>query len=371
MKLTSFLLKISFLLVFLLWTGSSLAQDCDICSHPRLAFYDAQMPPRPSTADSIVTWWTLQWPMAVARVSLHNTDPTRDCITWYDGALVNARDLQGDTLRIGLEYFNYPPAGEVNADYLLTGSITGSGGTYYLNLTLETAVSREVVLTHSVSFGSDIASQQSAGEAAAAAFMPLLQTIRSFEVNKRNTDVTVAMRDRESAPQPITVTPKKKKINTGEAVDVDIEMIDCDGVPLGNREISFIETTVYDIPFSGSTGGTVEPSTVTTDANGKATVKFTAGSTTGIGQIVASYPHRKPCGRASGFMRSAVMIIGTPPEHRWLVHAEISEQIDRYIDTVWSNGYSHITDQSWGNSFHNRNCKERIYGFIRVLFCVL
>jgi len=356
MNLTRFLLKISFLPVCLLWTGSSTAQECDQCSHPRVALYDAQMlVPKPSTADSIINWWTLQWPMVVARATLHNDDPSRDCITWYDGALVNARDLQGNVLRYGPEYFNLPPDGEVNgADYLLTGSITSSGGTNTLTMVLETAVSREVAASMSVSYGFDQESQATAGQTLAAAFTPLFQKIRNYEVNKRNTNVTVAIRDMHSTTQDIIVTPKKTKLNVGESVDVDIEMIDCDGVPLGNREIYFVAPPGDNLMLPSSTGGTVVPSSVTTDASGKAKVKFTAGNTNGLGQIVASYTHKKPCGRLSAFLGNAAVVIGQPPKKRWLVHAGFYEKVDRRIDTIFSGGSGTgsetLTDISEGNA---------------------
>jgi len=87
--------------------------------------------------------------------------------------------------------------------------------------------------------------------------MPLLTTIRDFEVNKRNSDVTVAIRDLWNAATPaeIKVTPRKTQINVNESVDVDLEMVDCDDVPLGNRTISFIDTTVSDMAFPGRRGG--------------------------------------------------------------------------------------------------------------------
>jgi hypothetical protein len=340
MNIIRFVLGKGLLLTFLLWTGTSTAQQCDQCSHPRVALYDAQiLVPKPSAADSIIKWWTLQWPMVVARVTIHNEDPSRDCIIWYDGALVNARDVQGDTLRFGVGHLNLPSAGEViGADYLLTGSITGSGETFTLNMVLETAVSREVALSQSVTFGYDLTSQESAAQILVAAFSPLFQNIRNYEVNKRNTDITVAIRDMHSTTQDITVTPKKTKLNVGESVDVDIEMIDCDNVPLGNREIYFIAPPGDSLMLPSSTGGTVEPSSVTTDESGKAKVKFTAGNTTGLGQIVASYTHKKPCGRLSAFLGNGSVVIGQPPKNRWLVNASIYERVDRRIDTIFSGG---------------------------------
>lgn len=143
MKTTNFISGVSLFLSFLFfWTTISSAQ-CDECSHPRVGLYDAQMlVPKPSgTGDSIVGWWTLQWPMAIVRATITASDPTRDCITWYSGAVVNARDLQGNRLHIGVEYYHLPPGGEVaGADYLLTGTVSGSGGSFTLTVTLETAV---------------------------------------------------------------------------------------------------------------------------------------------------------------------------------------------------------------------------------------
>ena len=354
MKSAKLILTKGLLLYVFLATESAIARQCDVCSHPRIILYDAEMlVPRPSRVDSLGGWWSLEWPISVARAALFNNDPTRDCVTWLDGAVVNARDLQGGTLLAGAGYFNLPPAGEVSgAEYLLTGRVSGSGQSFTLDLTLETAVSREVAKTITVNFGYDVASQASAGQAAAAALMPLLQTIRNFEVKKRNSDVTVAIRDIFSGSQEILVTPRKTQINVGESVDVDIEMIDCDNVPLGNREISFIENTAYGIPLPGSTGGKVEPATITTDASGKAKVKFTAGNATGIGQIVATYGHRKPCGRASAFLGSGSVFIGKPPLHRWMASVIWLEQRDRTIDTAWStaggSGSYHVSEQSGG-----------------------
>ena len=153
----------------------------------------------------------------------------------------------------------------------------------------------------------------------------------------------------------IVITPKKTKVNIGDSVDVDIEMIDCDGIPLGNREIFFTDQEIDGNTFSGTTGGTVNPPSVTTDASGKAKVKFKAGSTTGLGQIAAIYPHTKPCGRHDAFLGNAVVVIGQPAKTLWQVSAAIHEKVDRRIDTTWTSGSgtgSHLlTDTYEGMAF--------------------
>ena len=351
------LYRIGCLVVLLAMAAPTHAQNCDVCSHPRIIVYDANLlVPQPVRVDSLLSWFALAWPMAVTKVTIEENDPTEECLTWYDAAVVNSRTFHGDTMYVGVGTLALPPAGPVNsADYLLTATVSGAGPTKTMIVNLETSVSREIVKTVSVNFGYDITSQQTAGQTAAAAFMPLLTTIRDFEVNKRNSDVTVAIRDLWNAATPaeIKVTPRKTQINVNESVDVDLEMMDCDDVPLGNRTISFIDTTVSEMAIPGSTGGTVSPTSVVTDVSGKATVKFTAGPLPALGQIVANYPHKKPCGRPSAFFGNASLVISQPPPDLWMVQATLDVEEDRTIDTSWqSNGTSgafHVNDHTVSN----------------------
>ena len=286
-------------------TQSALAQYCDDCSLPRVALYDSDVQvPRPTIPDSLVKWFQLFWVAGFAQGKFMNSDPSKGCITWLDGAMVNANSYQDGTLTFGTDYANVPPAGPVkSATYLITSTVTGSNGNYTFTLRLEAGESREIVKTSSQPFTYGVSNLQAAGEAAATAFMPLFQTIRTFEVNKRNSDVTVAIRDMltSTATPEMTVTPRKTKLVLGDSTKVDITMIDCDGVPLGNRRITFAGTTFQGAPLPGSSGGTVTPTTVTTDADGKATVTFTSTSSTGPGVINGWYVHKKPCGTPGAF----------------------------------------------------------------------
>jgi hypothetical protein len=366
MSVTRYISAIGLILTLLLWTGTSTARQCDQCSKPRIAFYDARMlVPRPSTADSIVKWWTLEYPMHLLRQAITDRSaPTRECISAHDGAMVNARDLQGDVLRFGVEYFNVPPpTGEVRSEeYLLSGFITSSGGIYTLNAVLETAISREVAITKSVTYGFDQASQESAAQTLIAAFTPIFYKIRDYEVKKRNADVTVAISSLGHPSPAIAVTPRRTKIDVGDSVDVDIAMIDCDDVPLGNREIFFTDQIIGDVPCKGTTGGTVVPPSVITDASGKAKVKFIAGKATGIGNIVPTYQHKKPCGTPSALQGNAAIIIGRPLPSLWLVHAALREEVDRRIDTTWTSGSATgsetLTEISEGTAFINALIKN-------------
>ena len=74
--------------------------------------------------------------------------------------------------------------------------------------------------------------------------------------------------------EPITVTPAKKILKPGESTTVQLLLRDCDGVPLGNREIIFEESSFEGFALPATKGGTISPAVVKTDAQGKATVKF-------------------------------------------------------------------------------------------------
>jgi hypothetical protein len=274
---------------------------------------------------------------------MHTNDPTKDCITWLDGALINAIDLQGGVLKFGLDNANLPPTGSLySSDYLIRSTVTGSQDSYIFTLILETSPTREVVKSVEFQFTSTVQSANEAGQQAAMELMPLLQTIREFEVNKRNSDVNVAILDlwTQDTPDAITIKPEKTLVDTSETINVAITMLDCDGVPLGNRKIIFKDGTMsWDdstktIDFTGTRGGEIIPSIATTDGSGKVTVKFKAGHTEGTGEIVGWYPHFKPCGRASAFQGTAFVQIKMPPPTLWLLKAEMINTYTLNSDTA-------------------------------------
>lgn len=323
---------------------ASFAQPCDECSFPRVALYDSFVfTMRPDDPDSIIAWQILYWPAAAARGYIRANDPKKSCIVWRDGAMLNANELQNGKLIFGSEYANVPLPGPINSiDYLITSQVGRHGSNYFFTLFLETAESREIVKEVRVEFIATVESANNAGQQAAMQMMPLFETIRKFEINKRNTNVGFAIRDlwRKNTSDDIIVTPKKKLINAGETVDVEITMIDCDGVPLANRRILFNDTTVQltpetpEMPLKGTRGGEITPRVAITDKTGKVTVQFKAGNKAGFGQIVAWYPHQKPCGRADAFMGSALVQINPLPPKFWVLNAQITSSTTLNRDTV-------------------------------------
>jgi hypothetical protein len=310
-----------------------------------VALYDCFIDvPRPADdPDAIIAWQTLFWPAVAARGYIQKNDPQKNCIVWIDGAMVNALELQSGKLKFGPEYSNLPASGSLNtSDYLITSTVQASGNNYIFTLVLETAESREVVKTVKLEFNANVESADNTGQKAAMQMMPLFETIKKFEIDKRNSDVNVAIRDlwRKDTSDDITVKPKKGVVKTGESVDVEITMIDCDGVPLANRRILFKDTTVKlkpytpEMPFIGTRGGEITPRVAITDEAGKVTVQFKAGNKAGVGQIVAWYPHQKPCGRADAFTGSAIVQINPLPPKFWVLNAQITSATTLRRDTV-------------------------------------
>lgn len=334
-----------------------MAQDCGECSRPRVALFDfAVNVPRPAEPDSIMQYLKLFFVGPFARGYLMDEYPYGGCISFLDGAMINASEYQGDTLRVGPEYTNLPPEGVVeSADYIITGEVNGSNGNCTAVISLQTAWSREVVATGSVSFvlSTEPSLIQNAGISLAKKISPLLSTIRDFELKKRNTDTKVAIRDTwtpASGPE-IELKPSKKDVDVNETIDVEIKMTDCDGVPLKNREILFEGTDYEGNPLEASTGGKFETGSVVTDENGTAKVKFTAGNEKTTGVLHAYYVHEKPSGRPAMFMGTELINIKQPPAKFWKFNASFSHSKTSQSDTSWSGTYFSKNGSEQASSF--------------------
>ncbi len=359
--------------VFSFFVQVSFAQECDECSHPRVAFYDCNVQvARPASADSIIAWQNLFWPSASARGYMHTNDSQKDCVSWLDGALINAAELQGGTLKFGPEYANLAPDGPVrSSDYLIRSTVEPAEGGFIFTLILEASLTRETVKSIQVQFNSTIESADAAGRQAAQAMMPLKQTIMQWEIDKRSKDVKIAISDmwNRNTKDVITVKPEKTLVDTGETINIEITMIDCDGVPLGGREIFFNDTTVYwnegaaEFPLNGTRGGKITPRVAVTDGSGKATVKFKAANTTGTAEIICWYPHFKPCGRADAFQGTSMVQIKIPPTKLWLFKASITKTHTMHQDTVTSFTAGQYTDATESSA----NFETRVSGKVTAI----
>ncbi|GAA4746004.1 Ig-like domain-containing protein [Flavisolibacter ginsenosidimutans] len=245
-----------------------------------------------------------------------------------------------------------PPAGALSfCEYLLTGNITGEGTVFLLTVNIETAITRKKIKTVNLPFSfSEGETYNSVAEKAAALLGSLQQTITDYETTERETNVKVVygkpVVNSEEEKELLVVKPKKTKLVLGEETEVEINLKDCDGYPLKNRLVSF-KAEMYDSALrKGTYGGTVTPSTVTTDAAGKAKVKFKAAPEYVFAAIVAHYSFEQPCGRKDVITGSAAIDLQQKP---YKVIVQYSKRLKE--DTDYSNATSEYTERREGT--HN------------------
>jgi len=354
-------LVIVFALFLLIANSNTLLAQCDECIDKEIYFFDASVPAPPDSTGPDSKWQTLYFLNMFAYLTLVNEDPTKECFHWVDGReWFTSKWLPTNAKIGGNTSLNLPPAGSLgNMDYFLAGSITPAGGDNYLfTLRLECGTSREIVKSSSATYTANVDGDglEEAARQAVQGLMPLLKTIQDFEISKREKDVTVA----RSWLGKMTITPKKTKLAPNESTEVEIKLIDeCDGYELKNREI--ILEPYSDPDFGtlckGVTGGTVSPTRITTDENGKATVTFTAGSSGGLGVINAIYVFKQPHGRPWHITGKASINL---PFNMWDVTVDYSEVSYENTD-LKSTGDGRITYNTGNSLYHALGKMSFIY----------
>jgi hypothetical protein len=338
-----------------LFVPNKVSAQCDQCIDDNIMVFDARVDvSQPvSDHDSINTWLGLFWTARVARYWSHYMDPNKDCFFWVDGGMYLANEYQGGTLRFDETYTNVPPPGPLTATpYLLTGSLTSAAGPkqYTFTWQLECGTNREVVKSASVVFTADSTGDVNiAGRTAASALQPLLRTIQDFEIQKREGDVGVARGGGGNTDAKITVTPARTQLDPNDTTDVELEMIDCDGYQLKNREIileEFVDSTLGRFP--GAVGGTISPTRVTTDVYGKAHVTFKAGAKSGVGIINAAYIFRKPHGWKYALTGNAVLNLAP---NMWEVTASYEHIYTTTTDYTSTSTMDGVTTTQKGSSY--------------------
>ncbi|MDP4197402.1 MAG: hypothetical protein Q8940_20295, partial [Bacteroidota bacterium] len=294
---------------------------------------------KPQADSLILDWMELFWTGITARYNVRQNEPNSGCITWLSGAMMNASMLQGGTLTFGNTYTNLPPAGELNCDYILSGYVSRAGSKYEAVLTLETGTSRELVKSTSVQFENTIGGPSKAGEKLAEQFGSILDVIRKFEIYKRDTDNSVAIKNlfRRGQPEEVKVTPSKQKVNAGDTVDVEIKLTDCDGEPLKGRKLHLKEFTEDGEEYSGPQNGKFTEDEITTDEQGTAKTRFVPFQP-GLALMYVNFLHKKPTGAKGLFTGAAYLNV--PPE-------------TCEMEAVWNFSTTTGGDTSWTNTFED------------------
>lgn len=325
-------------LILISVTNLTFSQSCQDCGRRTLGVYDPNvMVPRPTGTDLtekdlLPRWWQLFRVGDYIRAYLHNQDASSSCIYFMDIHIKRGETGWEDTLITGPEYAFTAPAGPVNAlDYLIQSSISGTEGNYTLDVSLEAAVSREVVASGSTTF-TDMWNAPDAGQQLAAQlFSPIYDKIRAWEEKKRDEDQDIVI-----GTEKITLKPQKTKVEAGESVPVDITFIDCDEKPLKNKKLQLIGGTAYGMTLAGPTGGHFSEDYTYTDDEGKATATFIADNKGGVGVLRAYCIYKYPSGHNGLAGGEAVINISQPPIEFYEFNTTASYSLTYNRDTSWS-----------------------------------
>jgi hypothetical protein len=283
--------KLSLLFVVIIAGSQLFAQaECSKCLLPKISLFDAEVAiPKPAGEKALWEYEQLFWPMKFANAYIFNNDPSRQCFRFIDKAFIGGKATTG----------NEPaPEGKFMHDelnYLITSTVTGTGENSRMVLEIQTSCDRKTVASTEVSFswsdGPD--ALEKAGHQAALQLMPLEEKIMDYAKRMRETNNLYMLSGKNAE---IKIKPKKTKLGVGEETEVDIQAIDCDGYLLKNRKIVFTRGSLNGMVINGTEGGVVSPSTVITDEQGKAKVKFKLTRADGNATIYAHFLGLNPAG---------------------------------------------------------------------------
>jgi hypothetical protein len=109
-----------------------------------------------------------------------------------------------------------------------------------------------------------------------------MEKIRDFEKRKRD-EVPEIVIDANGKGAELEIKPEKEKVKAGKSTKVEIKLIDCDGVPIKDMNVTLT-----------AEGGSFDPEKVKTDGDGKAESKFTADCDPGKYSLTMEFKARYP-----------------------------------------------------------------------------
>ena len=263
--------------------------ECQDCPKRDLAFFDLNIwerePPSPGSGLDQADWLEMYMVAGGIFDALFNEDPSRDCINFYDGQMVTINEWGEDNYVHGSTSLSLPPpSGESeNIEYLISGEIQEmkSDGSYRIWVYIQTGGTMDLVVSAKATYDFSISGAQN-GKNIAQQLMPLMQHIRDFEKTKRDEDSEVVVAPDGKGAE-LEINPEKEKIKGGENTKVEIKLIDCDGVPIKDMDVTLT-----------GVGGSFNPEKVKTDGDGKAESKFTADCDPGKYTLTMEFKARFP-----------------------------------------------------------------------------
>ena len=280
-----------FLALTLISTTQVLPQgwECQDCPKRDLALFDLNVwqrePPPPGSGLDKADW--LQMFMVAEGIfdALFNDDPSKECINFFDGQMVTINEWGEENYTHGSTSLSLPPpSGESeNIEYLISGEIQEmkSDGSYRIWAYIQTGGTMDLVVSAQTSYDFSISGAQN-GKNIAQQLMPLMQHIRDFEKRTRDEDAEAVVDPNGKGAEKDLIV-EKEKLKGGESTKVEVKMIDCDGVPIKDMEVTLL-----------GEGGSFDPEKVKTDENGKAESKFIADCNPGKYKLWTEFWARFP-----------------------------------------------------------------------------
>ena len=341
---------LTFLTVFTL--QNAIAQDCANCNNQkRVVLYDADVQvPKPAATDSLSQWQLLIQIATSIDVAVFKN--SSECVN-----LVSAFTVYGsgaETIVVGANTTNLPSS-DIDGDYLVTGTIKAAGEQYILEVELQAGCSRKVIAKGSSLFDlkGDLSGYSKIVSEAVSSILPIAGKIQQFESSEKQRDKSLSLL--QIGEIPVKITPQKKILKAGESTVFNVEIIDCDGSPIQGREIVFTEMDFNGMKLFKTLGGTVSPTKLVTDANGKATGTFTLkpGATEAL--ISAHSPGKDVAGCESIFSGSAAINIKATYSGYVKYQLEMTNNCTKentsgclYTQNKWKN----VQSISFGTSFY-------------------
>jgi hypothetical protein len=212
-----------------------------------------------------------------------------------------------------------------------------------VTVTLQDAVTRTVIATGTATFAT-AAGGYAAAEQAGDQLIPAITKIRAYQAMLRDTMTNVAIFAH------LDVSPDRAKLNVGQTTPVKLTLADCDGVALTNRSLRV-----------KAVGGTVSPSTVETNDEGRATVTFRA-TRRGPARVQGYYvPYTTTVHQQNGAYGEGLIDVDDPLTNVYAVTAKVTYAMTEAepstntgpgqttTASATANGYSEISEWTAGN----------------------
>src|SRR5687768_15480690 len=312
----------SLLLITIFVLNKSYGQQCGNCKiTPSVAGFDldVQVNQLADTGELMFQWKQLFWLGKHANNYLFQNN--KNCVRFTQPpSATGNKDITNEAVELeplkeedeilifGETYTNPAPAGDVSryGNYIVTGYVKQQGNDYVMHMEVQSACGRKTVAATDIPFQiSSLPGQTIAlAQQAASNLTPLIDKIKKFELEERKNDKALSLYQ-SSWGEPIKITPQKTTLKAGESTEINIELKDCDGIPIEGREILFTQTSFEGLEIEGTTGGSVTPAKVITGAGGKAIARFTLASGAKEAVINAHSPGNEVKGCGSMFIGNA------------------------------------------------------------------